>query len=118
MTSEADVPDDFPRMECYGAVPGAQVKFLAQLIDAKFIAVLPDEELWERYEACEGLAQQFASYVSHKCIHDPPSLGDVLDCVNVSMRKKVSLGDWVLSTVEIGWITNRLRLILADGGVL
>lgn len=71
MTSEADVPDDFPRMECRGAVPGAQVKFLAQLIDARFIAVLPDEELWERYEACEDPAQQFASYVSHKCIHDP-----------------------------------------------
>lgn len=117
--SEISVPDDFPRAGRSGAVSGAQTKFLARLIDGKFITGLTDEELRERYVACEDLVQQLARYAAQKLADNPSAPADeVLDRVKAGVRRKVRLGTWTLSSAEIDWIMNRVRRMLSDRNAL
>lgn len=56
----AQVPADFPRPHA-GAVPGAQLKFLATKYRGHFYATgCTPPELYERWQVCEDLAKQLA----------------------------------------------------------
>ncbi|MFL9910342.1 hypothetical protein [Paraburkholderia sp. RL17-337-BIB-A] len=60
------VPDDFPR-EPYGtSLAGSQPKLAVRSADGQYRVGLTDEELLERYGACEDLAEQLASYCTRK----------------------------------------------------
>jgi len=114
---QTSVPADFPRGEQPGAVPGAQLKYLARQVDGKFIVGPTDEEVRGRYEACEDFARQFASYACQylgEC--SGLSLDEILGRVQASITNKVRSGKWVLSTSEIDWILNHvLKIIPASG---
>lgn len=57
----AQVPEDFPR-PLIGAVPGAQPKFLATIYQGRFyLPGCTPPELFNRWDICEDLAQNFAS---------------------------------------------------------
>ena len=55
------IPSDFPHCATQGAVTGAQEKLLLSEFENKFYPPgCTPPELYERWEACEDLAQQFS----------------------------------------------------------
>jgi hypothetical protein len=69
MTDEPDVPDeacfaqvpvDFPCPVHLGALPGAQPKLLMVTYNGRYYSPgCTPPEIWERWDVCEDLAQQF-----------------------------------------------------------
>jgi len=56
----AKVPADFPRAVHLGALPGAQPKLLMVKYRGRYYSLgCTPPELWERWDYCEDLAQQF-----------------------------------------------------------
>lgn len=54
------VPEDFPRPVHLGALPGAQTKLLMVKYNGRYYSPgRTPPELWERWDYCEDLAQQF-----------------------------------------------------------
>lgn len=107
------IPSDFPREAPLGSVPGAQPKLLVRLVNGKYIAGLTDTELLERYEGCEDLAQQCATYCTRK-VADNPALTRELCLANVrkGFSLKVQAGEWDFSAAEQDWVMMRARQIL------
>lgn len=60
--NDFQVPDDFPRPQHWGAVPGAQAKFLAVEYQGKFYSPgCTPPELHKRWQHCMHLVPQFVS---------------------------------------------------------
>lgn len=56
----ANVPADFPRPVHLGALPGAQPKLLMVKYEGRYYSPgCTPPEIWERWDVCEDLAQQF-----------------------------------------------------------
>lgn len=56
----AQVPADFPRPIHLGALPGAQPKLLMVAYNGRYYSPgCTPPEIWERWDVCEDLAQQF-----------------------------------------------------------
>ncbi|CAG2159417.1 hypothetical protein [Cupriavidus numazuensis] len=108
------IPDDFPREPGHGVVSGAQPKLVLRRIDGRYYAGLTEDELWERYDACEDLAQQLAGYAARKMSEHVCPLDDVLTRVEKSVANKVSTGRWDLSSAEIAWTMKRTRELLTN----
>jgi hypothetical protein len=108
------IPDDFPRGPTRGAVGGYQPKVLLRRSDDRLISGLMDEELFARYEACEDLVRQLVSYASRKCAENQSnSLFDMLSRIETDVTRKVSSGQWDISSAEITWVMKRVRGLLA-----
>ncbi|MGO4306146.1 hypothetical protein [Cupriavidus sp. RAF12] len=107
------IPDDFPREQGPGVVSGAQPKLAVRLIDGQYYAGLTEDELWERYDICEDLAQQLAGYAARKMTEHGWLLDDVLSRVEKSVTKKVSTRSWEFSPAEITWTMKRTRELLS-----
>lgn len=60
MSNQA-IPADFPRDTPLASVPRTQPKLAVRLVDGRYITGHTDEEWLERYQDCEGLAQQFTA---------------------------------------------------------
>ncbi|MEX3765093.1 hypothetical protein [Paraburkholderia phenoliruptrix] len=74
-----------------------------------------DEELFTRYDACEDLAGQLATYARRALTKNPSqSLYDTLRKVEIDVVKKVSRGQWDISSAEIAWIMKRVRVLFAE----
>ncbi|RQR27303.1 hypothetical protein [Burkholderia sp. Bp9142] len=108
------IPEDFPRESPQGAIGGYRPKLLLRRAGGQLISRPTDEELFTRYDACEDLARQLATYTRRKLTKDPlQSLSDSLSHVETDMTKKVSSGQWDISSAEIAWIMKRVRDLLA-----
>jgi len=113
MTTRHAVPDDFPRQSRPGAVPGAQPKLLVRERNGRYYAGLTDEEVWERYDACEDLAHQLAAYALKKMSELGLSQDDALQRVDKGVKAKVSRCHWDLAPAEIVWVTKRTAELLS-----
>lgn len=109
------VPEDFPREPAQGTVGGYQPKVLLRRTGNQLISGLTDEELSSRYDACEDLARQLASYLRRKRDENPlQSLHDLLSKIEADVTRKVSSGQWDVSPAEIIWIMKHVRALLAE----
>ncbi|WP_045588345.1 hypothetical protein [Burkholderia pseudomallei] len=114
ITSPA-IPDDFPREPAHGAVGGFQPKVLLRRAGDRLISGPSDEELFTRYYACEDLVQQLVSYARRKrAENQSQSLFDMLCRIETDVTRKVSSGQWDISSAEIAWIMRRVRKLLAE----
>lgn len=105
------IPDDFPRPVHSGAVGGFQDKLLLAKFDGKFYAPgCTPREIFERWDICEDLAQQFAQKSLESKAGKRADLMEVeiLDqyCVRAM---KMSWG----SHAEMKWVFRRVAAILA-----
>ncbi|OMW68766.1 hypothetical protein [Burkholderia pseudomallei] len=109
------IPDDFPREHAHGAVGGYQPKVLLHRAGERLISGPTDEELYTRYDACKDLVQQLVSYARRKCAENQSiSLFDMLSRIETDVTRKVSTGQWDISSAEITWIMKRVRELLAE----
>ncbi|WP_454805352.1 hypothetical protein [Paraburkholderia fungorum] len=96
------VPDDFPREIAHGSIGGYQPKLLLRRAEDHLVSGPTEEELFTRYDACEDLARQLASYVGRKRTERGlRSLSDTLSRLETDVTQKVSLGQWDISSAEI-----------------
>lgn len=111
--SKQEIPSDFPRETLVGSVPGAQPKLLVRLVNGRYVNGLTDEEWLERYECCEDLAQQCATYCTRK-VAENLALTQELCLANVrkGFALKVDSGEWDFSEAEQDWVMKRARQIL------
>ncbi|RJG02693.1 hypothetical protein [Noviherbaspirillum sedimenti] len=104
------IPKDFPRPERSGAVPGAQVKFLATKYKGKFYeAGCTPPEIYERWQVCEDLGHQFAE----SCIRTKNGKRKNMpeeDIVEQYLHR-LEAADWV-SPTEARWIIRRAAEII------
>lgn len=109
------IPDDLPRELAHGAVGGYQPKVLLRRAGDRLISGPTDEELSARYDACEDLVQQLVSYARRKrAEYQSQSLFDMLSRIETGVTRKVSSGQWDISSAEITWIMKRVRELLAE----
>ncbi|MDV2161224.1 hypothetical protein [Burkholderia pseudomallei] len=109
------IPDDFPREPAHGAVGGVQPKALLHRAADRLISGPTEEELFTRYDACEDLVQQLVSYARRKLAENQSiSLFDMLSRIETDVTRKVSTGQWDISSAEITWIMKRVRELLAE----
>ncbi|MFM0591384.1 hypothetical protein [Paraburkholderia dilworthii] len=104
----SNVPDDFPRAQTPGVVPGAQPKVCVVLSDGKYVAGQTDVEREERWSICEDLAHQLVSKAQKDAaFHPQHSADDALERVRAAVVHK----GWV-SSDELTWLISRLRSLL------
>ncbi|MGF6465125.1 hypothetical protein [Paraburkholderia youngii] len=113
MCSDEKVPADFPRELTHALLPGSNPKLAIRLIDGKYYAGLTEEELLERYKACNDLAQQLASYCTRKESENPSWTRDFnLARTRAGVARKVTTGLWDLSAAEQHWVMVRVQQLL------
>lgn len=100
------VPEGFPRDPWPAALPGAQTKFSARLINGRYVVGLTDEELVERYQMCEDLVQQLVAYCKRKLTTSP---SDSQEAFLTRLEEGVRAQDLDVSPVEITWMMARVR---------
>jgi hypothetical protein len=86
---------------------------LVRLVNGRYIAGLTDDEWLERYEGCEDLAQQCATYCARKVAENPALTQELcLENVRKGFTRKVQSGEWDFSEAEQEWVMTRARQIL------
>jgi hypothetical protein len=107
------VPEDFPREGPTVSIAGVQPKIAARFIDGKYVVGWTPEELRERYESCEDLARQLASYCTRKALENPDWAREFnLQRTARGMSEKVTGGHWDVTKAEQLWIMERVRHLL------
>ncbi len=94
--TDATIPDDFPRPQQMGAVPGAQTKFLAVEYKGRYYS--PDctpPELHERWQHCMHLVPQFVA----SCIET--KAGKRKD-----MAEAAILDQYLVRLIEAKWVSD------------
>ncbi|WP_235851064.1 hypothetical protein [Paraburkholderia piptadeniae] len=109
------VPDDFPREHPQGAIGGYRPKILLRRTGEQLVSGPTDEELLARYDACEDLVRQLATYARRKLAENPrQSLSDTLSRIEAEVTRKVSSGQWHISSAEMAWIMTQVRKLMAE----
>ncbi|KVD78106.1 hypothetical protein WS62_29475 [Burkholderia sp. ABCPW 14] len=112
--SKANVPGDFPREPLKTLLSGTHPKLGLRKIDGKIYAGLTEDELAERYEGCEDLAQQLAAYCLRKARENPDWTREFnLERTEKGVAKKCR-DEWDLSAAEQAWVVKRMRAILGS----
>jgi hypothetical protein len=114
MTDEHVVPEDFPREMLTGSVAGSHPKLLLRKVGDRYFAGLTPEELYERYDACEDVAQQLAVYTQRKIGTEGWGFDEALHRVEMGVQNKVRAGTWDFSSAEITWLMSRTRQIMSE----
>lgn len=113
MCPDEKVPADFPRELSSALLAGSKPKLAIRLIDGKYYAGLTEEELLERYKACDDLAHQLASYCTRKESENPSWTRDFnLARTREGVARKVTTGLWDLSAAEQHWVMARVQQLL------
>lgn len=113
MPTEQVVPEDFPSGPCTVSIAGAHPKLAVRRIGGTYRVGLTDEELQERYGACEDLAQQLASYCVRKELENPSWTREhTVARVGEGVAQKVTAGLWNLSAAEQRWVMVRVQQVL------
>jgi len=102
------VPEDFPRFTPAATIPGAQLKFIARKIDGRFVVGLTEEELYERWEYCEDLAQQLAARTQRK---KAAGLISDFEVFYKETEQRVRGQGWDVTNDEVIWLMNRMRIL-------
>ncbi|WP_341922229.1 hypothetical protein [Polaromonas sp. YR568] len=105
-----DVPEDFPRGFAASTIPGTQAKFLARKIGERYIVGPTQEEIYERWDYCEDLAQQLAERTLRK---QAAGLISDLETFYKETEQRVRGQGWNVSEDEVQWLMKRTRS-LAD----
>lgn len=113
MAARHVVPDDFPRESRPGSIPGAQPKLLVREKNGRYYTGPTDEEVWERYDACEDLARQLVAYALRKMSELGMSQDQALQRVDKGVKAKVSRCEWDLAPAAIVWVTKRAAELLS-----
>lgn len=111
-TMTVEIPADFPRDPCPGAVPGAQPKLLARKIGNKYVVGLTAAELEEHYGMCVELVAQLVPYCGRKQAEHPNWTKTSL---LVKVRKALASKGWGLSEPEMDWIVARVADEMSKG---
>ncbi len=114
MTTERAVPEDFPRETRMGSVAGSQPKLLLRKVGDRYAAGLTPDELYERYNAVEHLANELAVYTQRKIASKGWGFDEALRRVELGVENKVRSGTWNISAPEISWLMSRTRQIMTD----
>lgn len=105
------IPEDFPRDPAMGSVTGVQPKYLARLVDGKYVVGQTEAERLERYQLCLDLVGQLVAYCRRKTgERDDWTLADVLGRVKKAAAQKAH--EWSVSPAELEWILNRVQVSL------
>lgn len=111
MNTVTKIPADFPR-GILAAVAGVQPKLCVRLIDGKYVSGWTEEELLCRYDNCEDLAHQLASYLTRKAAENPDWTREFnLNRVAKALAAKAQSGEWDITTEEQAWIVARIQAI-------
>lgn len=100
------VPEGFPRDPWPAALPGAQKKYSARLINGRYIVGLTGEELVERYQLCEDMVQQLVAYSRRKL---PTNPCESQEAFLAKLEEGVRAQDLDVSPIEISWVMARVR---------
>ena len=104
------IPADFPRESHPASVQGVQPKIAVGRDGERYITGLTEDELRERYEACEDLAQQLATYCTRKAAEHPDWTVEFnIERTARGLARKVSAGEWDVSVAEQQWLMTRVR---------
>jgi hypothetical protein len=114
MKAEHVVPEDFPREVLTGSVAGSQSKLLLRKVGDRYFSGLAPDELYERYDACEDVAQQLAVYTQRKIRTEGWGFDEALHRVEMGVQNKVRAGTWDFSSAEITWLMSRTRQIMLE----
>ncbi|WP_076997838.1 hypothetical protein [Variovorax sp. KK3] len=95
------IPDDFPREDLFGALPGLQPKIGVRLVDGTVVEGLTEDELYTRYDACEDLVIQLVGYCERKLQVRPEW---DLPTLLTKVRGGVGQKGWGVSPAELSWI--------------
>jgi hypothetical protein len=114
MTTERSVPEDFPRETRTGSLAGSQPKLLLRKVGDRYAAGLTPDELYERYNAVEHLANWLAVYTQRKIATKGWGFDEALRRVELGVENKVRSGTWDISAAEISWLMVRTRQIMTD----
>lgn len=114
--ADRHVPDEFPREPELGSVTGVQPKLLVREVDGRYVSGPTDEELLERYDICDDLADQLFQYASRKVATAGLSPDVALARAEKGMRLKVDAGEWDFSQAEVVWVMKRAHQLLAAKG--
>lgn len=112
--SQKHLPADFPRTTSQGSISGAQPKLLLRKIGDMYQAGPTDDEVYERYIACDDLAEQLAAYATRKMTANAWSVQTAISKVEAGVLKKVDSEIWDFSTAEVTLTIERTRQILTD----
>ena len=89
------VPDDFPRPQILGAVPGAQPKYLAVEYEGRYYSSgCTPPELYERWKHCVQYVPQFVA----SCIETKAGK-------RAHMPKVDILDQYLTRLIESGWVS-------------
>jgi vacuolar-type H+-ATPase subunit I/STV1 len=104
------VPDDFPRELPRVSPAGSRAKVAVRRIEGRYRAGYSEEEMLERYQACEDLAEQLASYCARKAKENPSWSWEFnLSRVRERVAQKVNAGLWEVSEAEQIWVMARVH---------
>jgi hypothetical protein len=107
------VPDDFPREVLLAGISGVQPKLAVRLVDGCYSNTLTEVEREERFEACESLANQLATYCLRKAKENLEwSQQQNLARAERGMAQKVASGAWMVSSDEQRWVMGRTKALL------
>lgn len=101
-----NIPDSFPWDPWPAAMPGAQPKFSARLIDGRFVVGLTAIEREERYRMCADLLDQLKEHLRDFQAMRPEELSaSYLGQLEEAVRSRRA----DISTIEITWMFRRLK---------
>lgn len=105
-TPDVTVPDDFPSNPFPAALPGAQPKVAARLIDGQYVVGLTEDERRGRFLMCQDLVEQLTGYAERKRTERTDlTLPALLNAIDASVRTK----GWEVASIELDWIMGRVR---------
>lgn len=101
------VPADFPRGTQAGTLPGAAPKFLARLVDGRYIVGPTPEEVAVRHRGCVDLVEQLQKTVLQFAAQNPTWTKAQL---SDRLRRGIAHEQhrWELSSDEAGWVLMEL----------
>lgn len=90
------VPDDFPRPQHLGAVPGAQSKFLAVGYEGRYYSPgCTPPQLHERWQHCMSLVEQFV-----------PACVETKAGKRKDMPEAEILDQYLMRLIDAGWVSD------------
>ncbi|QXW18268.1 hypothetical protein KXJ72_16120 [Comamonas aquatica] len=106
------IPASFPREKAQGAVPGAQPKFLATLVNNRYVGVATDEDVRIRYLICTDYVKRITEHLQIKLLEVSIPTNDFVECLLWDFQLKgfsSQEGLWMIVQVldRVGALTYR-----------
>lgn len=102
------VPYCFPRDPWPTALPGAQPKFAARLLQGRYVVGLTDVEREERYLMSADLLEQLTAHVRHNRTQQST---EPLESYLLRLEQMVRDQGGEVSPIEMTWVFQQLRTL-------